>query len=324
MRAKLWAPPLVLLGSGLAALAWGVLVEPRRLDVREETGGVPGLPSSWEGQRVALLADFQVGAPLSNVGTVRQAVQRVVEARPAVALLAGDYVYRLARDPDGIADRAAELLAPLPGAGIPTYAVLGNHDYGDVPRWQKWRRRRLARGVRQSLEDAGIRVLVDEAVPLPPPAPGQNGEPPLYLVGLAPKQRGTVRPSAALEHLPDGAPRIVLMHDPLALGRLPPGAAPLALAGHTHGGQIRAPFRPDWTLARLRKPWPEYEDGWVPGVGAPGNHLYVNRGLGFSLLPIRFGCPPELTLLRLRGEGTDTRPWRCPHPVRAVRRTLRS
>lgn len=42
--------------------------------------------------------------------------------------------------------------------------------------------------------------------------------------------------------------------------------------------------------------------GWIPGYGNPGNHLYINRGIGFSHLPIRFNCPPELTILTLQTE----------------------
>ncbi|MBV8083375.1 MAG: hypothetical protein JO247_01035 [Chloroflexi bacterium] len=60
------------------------------------------------------------------------------------------------------------------------------------------------------------------------------------------------------------------------------------------------PFKPSWSLGRLTVPWPEYLDGWLDGYGQRGNRLYVNRGLGFSRRPMRFGCPPELTLITLR------------------------
>jgi len=89
------------------------------------------------------------------------------------------------------------------------------------------------------------------------------------------------------------------MHEPFAFRTLPEGEAPLAFAGHTHGGQIRVPLFPRLTPARLTMPWPEYVDGWIEGYGQPGNRLYVNRGIGFSYLPARFGCPPELTFFTL-------------------------
>lgn len=93
------------------------------------------------------------------------------------------------------------------------------------------------------------------------------------------------------------------MHDPASFPALPAGEAPLAVAGHTHGAQIRVPGRPAWTAARLpplRQRWPQYADGWVEGYGEPGNRLYVNRGVGFSYVPVRLGCRPELTFFTLR------------------------
>ena len=80
------APQLVLL--------WGAVVEPRFiLTVSEETAEIPGLAPCWEGQRVALLADWKVGIRWANVGMVRRAVSHVARARPAAVLLAGDFVY---------------------------------------------------------------------------------------------------------------------------------------------------------------------------------------------------------------------------------------
>jgi predicted MPP superfamily phosphohydrolase len=44
---------------------------------------------------------------------------------------------------------------------------------------------------------------------------------------------------------------------------------------------------------------PEYVDGWIDGFLQRGNHLFVNRGIGFSKLPVRIGAPPELTLITI-------------------------
>src|SRR5438477_266219 len=143
---------------------------------------------------------------------------------------------------------------------------------------------------------AGIRprpldVPRNEAVRLSLPGASAlpDGEP-LYLVGIGPHLPHRDEPLGAIAGVPPGAARIVLMHNPASFPPLPPGSAPLALAGHTHGGQIRVPFKPGWGPARLTQPWPQYADGWIRGYGQPGNRLYVNRGVGFSHLPLRFGC----------------------------------
>ena len=282
-------PFLRLAGLGLGlGLTWGVGVEPRLLDRRDEIGWVPGLPAEWDGKRLALLADPQVGLLLANVDTVRRAVGLVVRERPAVCLVAGDFVYNAARNPHSAVSQAVDAFRPLVRAGIPTYAVLGNHDYAEEASGKV---QTVASAVCHSLGEAGIRVLHNQAVDL-----GAG----LSLVGIGPYRVGEDRSREAFAEVREGAPRLVLMHNPRSFAGLPSGSAPLALAGHTHGGQIRMPFRPDWNLARLAKSWPAYADGWIEGYGQPGNRLYVNRGLGFSMIPVRIGCPPEVTFFTLR------------------------
>ncbi|CAN5618613.1 hypothetical protein BH20VER1_BH20VER1_13310 [soil metagenome] len=93
------------------------------------------------------------------------------------------------------------------------------------------------------------------------------------------------------------------MHEPATFRDLPPHTAPLAMAGHTHGGQVRFPWL---LLRRLLGRSTNHESvlsGWIKNYGAPGNRLYVNRGIGFSRLPIRFNAPPEITLFTLQAAG---------------------
>ena len=89
------------------------------------------------------------------------------------------------------------------------------------------------------------------------------------------------------------------MHHPDTFASLPAGSAPLAIAGHTHGGQVRLPFLPRWSWMTLAKDEPVHVDGWIQDYGAAGNRLYVNRGIGFSTIPIRINCPPEITIFTL-------------------------
>ncbi|MDQ3388105.1 MAG: hypothetical protein M3483_01245 [Gemmatimonadota bacterium] len=71
--------------------------------------------------------------------------------------------------------------------------------------------------------------------------------------------------------------------------------------GHTHGGQLSLPFIPDWSWMALVKDVPVVADGWSrDDFGQPGNHLYVNVGVGFSDVPIRINARPELTFFALR------------------------
>ncbi len=75
------------------------------------------------------------------------------------------------------------------------------------------------------------------------------------------------------------------------------------MAGHTHGGQVRIPFLPEWSWLTYAVEDEVHADGWIDGYGAPGNRLYVNRGIGFGTAPIRVNCPPEVTVFTLRPAG---------------------
>lgn len=283
----------------LVLLLWG-LIEPYFLDVEEEEAAIPGLPAAWEGQRVAQVSDFQVGMWMDNASTVRDAAEAIVEAAPALVLITGDFTYHGIEGEDRERQAVLELLQPLLDSGIPTYAVLGNHDYGmETPEAEA--REAYAATLAETLEAAGITVLENEAVPLAPPegpAPGDTAV--LYLVGIGAHWPGEDEPLEAVRDVPVGAPRLVMMHNPESFAPLPPASAPLAVAGHTHGGQVRLPLLEDWSWLTMVKTGEVHADGWITGYGAPGNRLYVNRGIGFGGLPIRINCAPELTLFTLR------------------------
>ncbi len=307
-------------------LAWGVGIEPRfLLDVQREEAHVPGLPGPWRGARVAVLADWQVGMWWDNVGMIRRSVRRAVEAHPDAAFLLGDFIYHPAGRDRALAHRAADLARPLVEAGIATYAVLGNHDWG-VSQKDDAVLPAVADTVAAALEAAGVTVLRNEADRVV-----RRGAP-LWIVGVGPHWPGADRPSRALARVPGEDARVVLMHNPQTFDDLPGESAPLALAGHTHGGQVRIPFTPGWSWLSIPRDVEVHADGWIaPGFGAEGNRLYVNRGIGFGVVPIRVDCPPELTLVTLEGgpisgDGAEARApsssRRSPNPP-AWARTVR-
>jgi predicted MPP superfamily phosphohydrolase len=276
---------------------WAVGIEPRLLDEAKVEAQVPRLPPGWEGERIAAFGDLQVGVWYANTGTTRRAVECVLRERPAAVLLLGDYLYHPAPDRRDALLKVQCLLAPLGGAGIPAYAVLGNHDYGlddgGTPRPAE-----MAESVRKMLREVGIRVLGNEAVELPAPG-GQDAET-LWLAGISSPDGEGDDPARALRTIPQEAPRIVMMHNPHSFQGLPPGAAPFATAAHTHGAQVRIPFLSGRSWLARKERQPAHISGWAtPEFGAEGNRLYVNRGIGFSALPVRFNARPELTFLRL-------------------------
>ena len=290
----------IVLLTVLVGLAWSV-IEPYTVDRKGLEITLPHLPNVWDGRVVAVMADLHVGMRMANLSTIRRIVAELVARRPAAVLVAGDFVYEGQRDPTGIARRAAALLAPLVNAGLPAFAVLGNHDYA-MPSRDDEPDERVAQAVRAALEEVGIRVLENETLPLQPPDGGETKREAetLYLAAIGARVPDRDHPAETVAQLPAQAARIVLMHHPDSFEALPAGTAPLAVAGHTHGGQFRIPFTPKWTWMTYAEEDVVHPDGWIPGFGAKGNRLYVNRGIGFSVLPLRLNCPPEVTYLTLR------------------------
>lgn len=284
-----WVRP-ALLGVACALtllLAYGTLVEPRLiLDRRTLEVTLPRLPAGAQ-PSVAVFSDLQVGMWGANTGMVERVVDDVVRRRPNGAVVAGDLVYSASPDPADQAAEVARLLAPLPRAGIPTYAVLGNHDHAVD----------AVDELAAALDAVGVGVLRNEAVPLPGPAPDIAA---VHLVGLGAHVPGRTDAAAALAEVPDDAPRLVVMHNPVSFRTLPPGSAPVAVAGHTHCGQVALPGLPVWESLELRADERLALAGWAPeGYGAAGNALFVTCGIGFSRVPVRIGAPPQVVYVQL-------------------------
>lgn len=278
----------ILLG---ALLLYGVFIEPRLiLDERRYEHNIPGLAAGQDDPfEVAVLSDLQVGMWFANLGMIERIVDRVVEEEPDAVLIAGDFLY--SNDPGNPEkiDTVLGLLAPITDAGIPTFAVLGNHDYivGAVEPLTK------------ALEANGIPVLLNEAVPLE-----AGGGANLHIVGIGPEHEDMADVEAAFSDIPDDQPRIVMMHNPGTFPSIPAKAAPLAVAGHTHCGQISVPWTPEWSWLALTSDSPIVADGFATGAyTTPGNQLYVTCGIGFSDIPVRISAPPQLVFFDLTGSS---------------------
>ncbi|MGY1707401.1 metallophosphoesterase [Geodermatophilus sp. SYSU D00697] len=271
-------------------LVYGVLVEPRLvLDEERAEVPMPRLGERLAGTEVAVVSDFQLGMWLANTGMVERAIGTVVAAEPDVALLGGDFLYSTDPSAADQIDTLLELLDPLLASGIPTVAVLGNHDHAVG----------AADELTGALEDAGVPVLRNEAVPVP--GLGDRPEDTLHVVGVGADLPGLADVDRALADVPDEAPRVVLMHNPTVFPELPPGSAPLTLAGHTHCGQVALPGTPHWGYLALTSEERIVADGWAPeDHGAEGNRLFVTCGIGFSVVPIRVNAPPQVAFFELR------------------------
>jgi predicted MPP superfamily phosphohydrolase len=273
-----------LAGAGLAgaAIAWRALWhEPRSGRVRERELDLGARwPAALDGMRVALVSDLHAGAPHVGEARIARLVAAVNAQRPDLVLLLGDYIDPEVRfgspvAPAAVAERLAGLRAPL---GV--VAVLGNHDWrNDGP------------GVRAALRAAGIPVLENDAL--------RAGD--VWIAGVEDTRYRDPDVERALRDVPDGAPAILLSHDPDLFPRVPDRVA-LTVSGHLHGGQIGVPL--------IRRPFmpSRFGERYARGhVVEGGRHLYVTAGFGTTGWPVRLLAPPEVVVLRLTAAGAPPR-----------------
>jgi predicted MPP superfamily phosphohydrolase len=262
--------------AGIALLGWTVIVEPGRLVVRETRAVSAQWPRDHPPLRIAVLTDLHVGSFRNGLDRLDDVVARTNAQDPDLVAILGDLVIHdvlLGRfvPPEATAARLAGLRARY---GV--VAVLGNHDgWLDGPR------------VRDALERAGIRVLDNDAMAI------AEGSRRFWVAGLADLWTKPVSIPRALARVPADEPVVLLTHNPDVFPGVPPRVA-LTLAGHTHGGQVALPI-----LGRPIVP-SRYGQRYAYGLVVEGGRvLFVSPGIGTSLLPVRFGVPPEISMVTL-------------------------
>ena len=281
-RTPVWPKRLRVLFAAITlflagAAFWGFLIEPGRLVIHQQTIQIDNWPKQLDGLRVAVLSDIHVDNWFITDKKLRTIVERTNQLQPELIVILGDYMsgdgwVKRRVEPEVFGPVLKDLRAPL---GV--YSVLGNHDW-----WYGGMR------VRRALEQNGIKVLENESAQVD--ARGTS----LWLVGLADLWTRPQRIDDAVAHVPEGLPLIALTHNPDIFPNVPQRVQ-LVLAGHTHGGQVRFPLIGPVIESS------DYGDRWVRGhVFEDNHHLFVTTGIGTSIVPVRFGLPPEIVLLTLK------------------------
>ncbi|MGI8313786.1 metallophosphoesterase [Halobacillus mangrovi] len=279
----------------VALIVWG-MIEPYLIEVEEETASIENLPPEWEGKELIAIGDFQVGMWLDNDSNLEDIVDEVISRSPEAVLLLGDYVYRSVDDRQEEMEKVLSYLKPLTESGIPVYAVLGNHDYNMMKK-KSDPNMKIAEKTKEDLEGIDVKVLHNASTPLRIKETDQ----PLYLVGIGAHWPEEDNVNEAFNKVGKEAAKFVFMHNPNTFSDIPARQAPSSVAGHTHGGQFRVPFTPHWSWKDLFAKGEAHADGWVTDdFGADGNQLYVNRGIGVSLVPLRLNNFPEITEFHLK------------------------
>ncbi len=233
---------------------------------------IRGLGAGFEDFRLVQLTDLHVGDTLDRRWLAR-VVAQVNSLEPDLVVITGDLV-------DGPVRRLRDEVAPLaelfPKRG--TFFVTGNHEYySGVGGWVAELRR------------LGLTVLLNEHRVL------EAGNDALVVGGVTDHDAGRFgaehapRPDLAFAGAPEGAPRLLLAHQPRTARLARDEKVSLQLSGHTHGGQMF----PWMFLVRLQQP---VISGLATLWGVP---VYTSKGTGYWGPPLRLGARPELTEITL-------------------------
>lgn len=262
--------PLRELAGNFSQVARNALNEAETLSIEQVTIRLKRLPKNLDGFRIVHLSDIH-HSPFTDLAHITRAVELSNKLQPDMFVLTGDFV---SHEPEYIAP-AAEVLGRLESE-FGTFACLGNHDH--------WTNAEL---VTSCLRDAGIKVLINEGFRFT--ARGAS----VWLCGVDDYQVGKTDLRAALRGSFPDEMKLLLAHNPKILYRAARASIDLMLSGHTHGGQVKLRDDEKRILPRRRK--------FASGLyRRKETQIYITRGIGTVVLPVRYGCPPEISLIELR------------------------
>jgi predicted MPP superfamily phosphohydrolase len=269
-----------LYAGGWPARLWARFPGALDVDLIERTIAIPGRDPDRPPLRIAFASDLHLG-PTTPAGVLDNAFALLAAAKPDILALGGDYVFLGATQ-----ERVRELNERVSGVAAPIkIAVLGNHDF-----WARPARLEVA------LSDAGTIVLVNEAMRLPPPHDD------VAVIGLddpytsEDRREGEAAVDKALAEVADAKVKIAICHSPDGVSWLRGKGVHFLMAGHTHGGHLALPGgRPLVMTSPMgrRYPWGFHD--------VDGLRLFVSRGVGGSLVPVRTWAPPDVAVFTFVG-----------------------
>ena len=241
----------------LILFIWSFFIEPNLLTVTKYK------ISNLDGKKIVFVSDFHIAK--GDLSRLKRIVNKINEINPDLVLSSGDFIKGHAGTTTLPVEKMAEELSKIK---TPIISVLGNHDGW----YDKYR-------VKTALEKHGITVLHNTSTKV--------GN--LYIAGIEDIRTGIPDVSTALENTE--FPRILLTHSPDIYYDVKEDVD-LILAGHVHGGQVRIPFVGALICPSI------YGTKFASGdFKETQNRMIVTRGLGTSILTVRFNNIPEIVVL---------------------------
>lgn len=233
---------------------------------------VPNLPHSFNGLRIVHLTDLHYSS-LVQIQWIYYITEITNNQKGDVIVCTGDYVQGTSSTK--VIDSVWGLLSTL-NARSGVFSVLGNHDHWcDFARSDYW--------LKKSGQDLRHKIT-----------PIRRGSDTLWIAGAGDLFEDHRNLDEVLGQIPDSDCRIVLAHNPDSADTNYRKRIDLMISGHTHGGQVKIPF--------LGTPYlPVQNKNYSSGLKCSPNGcpVFISKGIGTSILPVRFNCFPEIAVLEL-------------------------
>jgi len=239
--------------------------ETYNLDVSRTVIKDSDIPAQFEGKKIVFASDFHCGIFFGR-DRMAKTVEKINSLNPDIIILGGDYVDRDKSYIGPCFEELAKLKAPLG-----TYAVLGNHDYGEDYKFSAL--------ITKAMRDSQI-TLLDNAGRWVDVGGGR-----IRIGGVSYYEADS---APALGGAPEGSFVILAAHNPLYIDEISDNLVDLVLSGHNHGGQVTF-----FGWAPLLSFWPER--GYIKGeVNTSFTKAIVSSGIGVTALPVRFWARAEI------------------------------
>jgi uncharacterized protein len=261
--------PLRAIAGNLSRTAQVAIDEANSLSLERVSVSLRLLPKKLDGFKIIHLSDIH-HSPFTNLKHIERTIKIANRLRPDIVALTGDYV---SHEPEYI-EPVAAALGKL-NARYGTFACLGNHDH--------WTDADL---VTTSFREHGITVLINEGTRV------NARDASFWIAGVDDYMVGKTDIAAALRGSYPDEMKLLLAHNPIIFRQSAKAGIDLMLSGHTHGGQVKI-REGEKRLIRRRK----LSSGLHKRLDS---QIYITRGIGTVVLPVRYQCPPEITLLELK------------------------
>ncbi len=232
---------------------------------------VPSLPESFHWFRIAHLTDLHFG-PLVSGSFLEGVIEKTNKLRPDMIVCKGDYAHE--KNSKKEVNAVWSILSRL-SARFGVYSVLGNHDhYADTNLSLEWLHRsgQDIRHTSRAIYKGKDRVIIGGA--------GDYWEDDLKI-------------DQCFSSSDEGDCRILLTHNPDSVDTDFTTPVSLIISGHTHGGQVSIPFYGPPIVPVKNK---RYTSGLIE---TEKGKLFISKGIGCAIYPLRFNCAPEIAVLEL-------------------------